>query len=208
MDEFRPSVERIHGKQVCQELLWIIRTAILCFWSDGTMNRKNFVVLMIAGLVIVCLGLPSYSQAFDQKDVLRGLTGIKVVVEPITPDIERLGLTKNQIQSNVESQIRKVGIKVLKNFKPPAMTSLYINILAMNPREAKAVVVYSITLMVFENAYLKRDIGTVGDLKEVRAADWVKGSVGFVGVRNIRDIYKKLELLVDQFISDYLAVNQ
>jgi hypothetical protein len=176
--------------------------------SDEIMKRKNLVVGIAAAIVIVCLGVPSFSWAYDQKENLRGLKAVKVVVEPISSDIERLGLTKNQIQSNVETQIRRAGIKVVNIYQPPAMTALYINVRAIIPTQAKSIIVYGINVMVFEYTYLKRDIGSVGDLREVRAADWLNGTVGFTGVRNIRDIYKKLELQVDQFISDYLAVNQ
>jgi hypothetical protein len=42
----------------------------------------------------------------------------------------------------------------------------------------------------------------------VRAADWVNATVGLLGTNHIQDIYKKVELQVDKFISDYLAVNQ
>jgi hypothetical protein len=173
------------------------------------MNRKQSFVTIVAALVIICLGLPSFSwAAYDQKEVLRGLKGIKVIVETINPDVQRLGLNANQLQNNIENQIRKVGIKVLSHFKPPAMTALYVNVHAMVPYQAKTIVVYSINVMVYENVYLKRDIGTVGDLKEVRAADWVNVTVGIIGVSRINDIYKKVELQVDKFISDYLAMNQ
>jgi len=176
-----------------------------CF---GIMNRKRSLATIVAALFIVGLGWPSLSWAYDQKEVLRGLKGIKVVVEKLKPDVERLGLTMSQLQSNVEAQVRKVGIKVLKAFKPPAMTALYVNVHTLIPSQAKSVVVYSINIMVYENVYLKRDIGTIGDLKEVRAADWVQATVGLVGVSHIRDIYKKVELQVDKFLSDYLAMNQ
>ncbi len=172
------------------------------------MNRKILFVAIVSSIIISCLGMAPSSWAYNQKDVLRGLKGVTIVVEKITPDIERLGLTKNQIQSNVESQIRKVGIKVLKNFQPPAMTALYVNVHAINPYQSRSIVVYSVNVMLFENAYLQRGIGTVGDLKEVRAADWVSGMVGFVGIARINEIYKKVELEVDKFISDYLTVNQ
>ena len=88
------------------------------------------------------------------------------------------------------------------------MTSLYINVNTLIPAIAKTVVVYSVNVMVFENVYLKRGVGTVGDLKEVRAADWYKGSVGFIGINRINEVYQKVALQVDKFISDYLAVNQ
>jgi hypothetical protein len=172
------------------------------------MNRKNTLFPIIAALVFVCLGLPSFSWAYDQKEVLRDLKGIKVVVENINPEVQRLGLNADQIQSNVENQIRKVGIKILKNYKPPAMTALYINVHTLIPAQAKNIVIYSINVMVYENVYLKRDVGTVGDLREVRAADWIQASVGLLGVNQVNEIYKKLELQVNKFISDYLAMNR
>jgi hypothetical protein len=172
------------------------------------MNCKNFFLAIAVALALVCLGRPSFSWAFDQKEVLRGLKGVKVVVERIDPAVERLGLTQSQIQRNVEAQIRKVGIRVLNYYKPPAMTALYVNVHSLIPAQAKSVVVYSINVMVFENAYLKRDVGSVGDLKEVRAADWNNAMVGLVDIPHINNIYKKVELQVDKFISDYLAVNR
>jgi hypothetical protein len=173
------------------------------------MNRKQSLVTIVAALLIICLGLPSFSwAAYDQKEVLRGLKGVKVVVEAINPDVQRFGLDANQIKTNVENQVRRAGIKVLKSYQPPAMTALYINVSTLIPYQARTIVVYNINVMVYENVYLKRGIGTVGDLKEVRAADWVKASVGLLGVNHVNDIYKKLELQVDKFISDYLAMNQ
>jgi hypothetical protein len=168
------------------------------------MNRKKFA----AAIILLCVWVSSLSWAYNQKEVLRGIKGVKVVVEDISPDIERLGLNKSKIQSNVESQLRKVGIKVLKAFKPPAMTALYINVYVLNPGQSRSVLVYAINIMVYENAYLKREIGSVGDLKEVRAADWYKGMVGIIGVTHTKEIYTKVEEQVNKFISDYLAVNQ
>lgn len=190
----------------------VIEAVIICKdqreWSVVIMNRKISYWAISAVLVITWLGLPSFSWADDQKEVLRGLKGIKVVVEPINPEVQRLGLDANQIQSNVENQIRKVGIKLLKAYQPPAMTALYINVNTLIPYQLKTIVAYSINVMVLENVYLKRGIGTVGDLKEVRAADWMKGSVGLLGTKRINELYKKVELEVGKFISDYLAVNQ
>jgi hypothetical protein len=97
------------------------------------MNRKKSLAAIVVAIVIVSLGLPSFSWAYDQKEVLRGLKGIKVVVENINPDVRRLGLNQSQIQSNVEAQIRRVGIKVLKAYQPPALTALYVNVHALIP---------------------------------------------------------------------------
>jgi len=135
------------------------------------------------------------------------LKGVKVVIENIPPDIERLGLTKKDLQSDVEAKLRQAGIKVFPDFKPPSMTALYVNVHTLIPTQARTVVVYSIDVMLFENSYLKRDVGTVGDLKEVRAADWVIAMVGLIGASNVRDIRKKVDAEVDKFISDYKKMN-
>ncbi len=68
-------------------------------------------------------------------------------------------------------------------------------------------VVYSINTMLFENSYLKRDVGSVGDLKEVRGADWTRAMVGILPTANIRDIRKKLDEELSKFIADYFAMN-
>jgi hypothetical protein len=171
---------------------------------DGRMHYKKLIALII----VICLGAPSLSWAYDQKEILRGLKGVKVVVENIPPDIERLGLTRRDIQSDVEMRLRQAGIKVWPDYKPPSMTALYVNVHTLNPSQARAIVVYSISVMLFENSYLKRDIGSVGDLKEVRAANWVKAMVGVTGTNNMSEIRKKVQAEVNKFISDYQAVNR
>ena len=169
------------------------------------MNFKRLVAISI----LVCFWVPSLccAKTYDQREVLRDLKGVNVVIENIPPDIERLGLTKKDLQSDVEAKLRQAGIKVFPDFKPPSMTALYVNVHTLIPTQARTVVVYSIDVMLFENSYLKRDVGTVGDLKEVRAADWVIAMVGLIGASNVRDIRKKVDAEVDKFISDYKKMN-
>ena len=169
------------------------------------MNHKKIAAL----IVLACLCWPSlaFPASFDQREVLRGLKGLKVVVENIPPDIEGLGLTKKDVQSDVEARLRQAGLKIYPNFQPPAMTALYVNVHVLNPATARNVVVYSINTMLFENSYLKRDIGSVGDLKEVRGADWTRAMVGILPTANIRDIRKKLDEELSKFIADYFAMN-
>jgi hypothetical protein len=163
---------------------------------------------IVAVLLMVCVAQPALAFTYDQREVLRGLKALKVVTETIPTEIERLGLTRKDIQSDVETKLRKAGIKILPAYKPPSMTTFYVNVHTLIPSQARTIVVYSINIMLFENAYLKRDAGTVGDLKEVRAANWMKATVGLLGVGNISQIRKKVEEQVNKFISDYLAMNQ
>ncbi len=166
-------------------------------------------MVLSAALTLAAFTCPGQAAAagFDQKEALRGLSGLTVVVENLHPEMVRLGLTKEMVQEHVEKKLRKVGIKVFKNPKPPAMSTLYLNIISLFNRP-KTFLVYNINLMLFEYAYLKRDVGSVGDLKEVRAVNWYKATIGYAGPPSIQGISKKVDELVGQFIADYLSVNR
>jgi hypothetical protein len=170
------------------------------------MIRHLFQKALVLALT-ACLWWPSWAWALDQKDGLRGLTGVHVVVEDLRPEVERLGLTKKVVQRTVEQRLRRMKIKVLGKPKPPALSTLHIVVKTFDVK-SKGILVYGINLMLMEYAYLKREVGSVGDLREVRAINWFKGSVGYVGPPSATGVLKKVEELVDLFISNYLAVNR
>jgi hypothetical protein len=75
-----------------------------------TMKFKAAVV----ALVVVLLLLSGVSHALtDKQKVLVGLKGVHVFVEKIHPEVEGLGLTTEQIKTDVEMRLRKGGVKVL-----------------------------------------------------------------------------------------------
>lgn len=167
------------------------------------MNFKNFVI----ALVLICLWLPSTSQAYDQKEALRGLKGVKVLVNYLNPVVEKLGLEKAQVKTEVEKKLKQLGLKVYQKAKPPAMSTLYVAINGV-PVKSKAMLIYSTSVMLVEYAYLKRGVGAVGDLKEIHAINWQKGRIGYTKIGSAKIIMKPIQQLVEEFISDYLAVNQ
>jgi hypothetical protein len=64
-------------------------------------------------LILVFFVIPK--QMFSQNDgnkTLRGFNTLKVVVESLDPEMERSGLTKEQIQTDVEIKLRKAGFNV------------------------------------------------------------------------------------------------
>lgn len=163
------------------------------------MNRIKFFSI----IVIFCLLFSSPSFAFDQKKVLRGLKGVKVIVNYIPPEIERLGLTRDLIQKDVETKLQKIGIKVYNKSTVPI---LFIRVNAILVK-GKGIIIFHIGLSLVELTYLKRGVGTVGDLMEVQATDWYNGKLGFVETSSVKIILKTVEELVDKFSYDYLAVN-
>jgi len=134
------------------------------------------------------------------KDTLKGLQGVGVVVEEIPPGTETSGLTKQQLQTDVELQLRQNGIKVLGN-EQYKNAWLYINVnFIMN--ENSGLVTYSISITCQQDSLLVRD-----PTKECSASTWNSGSVGLCGVSKIGTIREKVKDQVNSFINDYLAVN-
>ena len=74
---------------------------------------------VLIGLVVLggLIGLPALGSCADDGDLaratLRGLQGVYVLIEDMKPDIERAGLTTQQLHTDVEGQLRHAGIPVL-----------------------------------------------------------------------------------------------
>ena len=76
--------------------------------------RRSLNSSAIIALVLVCV-IPS-ALALDtnaNRETLRGLKGVRVLVEDFASEVEKAGLTKNQLQPHIEDRLRRAGIKPL-----------------------------------------------------------------------------------------------
>jgi hypothetical protein len=144
-------------------------------------------------------------QSNPRRESLRGLKGLEVVVEVIEPQAERLGLTRAQVQTDVELRLRKAGIRVLteEEAERQGSTYLYINITASEARDVPGLYSYLIDLSFRQRVILERDqsIRTI-------AATWNIASKGVVGANKLRNLREIVADYIDEFINDYLAANQ
>ena len=69
------------------------------------------VLILLLGFFSICTS--SALAAEVPWASLRGLTGVGVVVEELTPDAKRGGLVEEQLRLDVEWRLRKAGIPVL-----------------------------------------------------------------------------------------------
>ena len=86
----------------------------------------------IAALIAFTLAPPILARDNESgRETLRGIPAIFVVIEGLDPDLEKDGLSKSQLQTDVELKLRLAGIKVLTweqgRFQPGA-PFLYLNI--------------------------------------------------------------------------------
>ena len=82
-------------------------------------NKRGWIFLKV--ILTVFVGLAPYVFAQDNENTrltLRGLKGVSLYVEPLDPQIEKSGLTKNQIQEDTELKLKLAGINVLTGGEP------------------------------------------------------------------------------------------
>ena len=77
------------------------------------MGRVLLGLAALWGSIGVC-GVRSWAGNSEaNRATLRRLQGVDVVVEDLRPDVERAGLTRQQLQTDVELQLQKAGMPLL-----------------------------------------------------------------------------------------------
>jgi hypothetical protein len=129
---------------------------------------------------------------------------VEVSVEYVSPEVERLGLTRQQLQADVELQLRQAGIRVLtqkERFTTPGQPSLYVVAQGfLLPGNLFATSFSSVSL--FQQATL--DINA----SSARVIPWTFMTLNHPLDFNLSQaIRKNTRDLVDKFINAYLSAN-
>jgi hypothetical protein len=168
--------------------------------EEKKMGRKGLGAALAMVAVLLFPGV-SHALTHNQK-ALVGLRGVNVIVENISPKAENLGLTAEQIKTDVELRLRKAGVRVLtakERLAIPGMPYLYVNVSIAFSRDS--------TLVSYAALVALREWVTLANGFETDAAIWNTGMVGGCGINHIREIRIDVGDQVDKFINDYLAAN-
>ena len=174
--------------------------------KNNSRYRRPPTVALIA--IVALLGLVSSLFALNSEPnraSLRGLQGVKVLIEDLIPEVERSGLTKDQLQSLVETKLRKAGIKALTQeecLAAPGEPYLYVNINLNTGKAGDDVYAFSIDIGVIQNVLLRRD-----PRQKTYAVTWSTGGVGSIEKEFLNRLRDSVEDLVNIFINVYLSVN-
>ena len=145
---------------------------------------------------------PSPEEA--ERESLKGLAGVEVVVEPLDSEIEQVGLSAAKLQEDVRQRLHKAGIKVLKErerLANPATAILTVRLETLHDRIGRYF--YTTDVWLAQRAKLESQ-PTV----EFSALTWKKlGTVSTIADDNVKHMADQALRKVDQFIKDYLAVN-
>ena len=167
------------------------------------MNTKCKVLVIIFLFTMVCASDVSAQELGYQIESLRGIKGVNVLIELLNPDIEKDGLKKEQIKTDVELKLRLAGIKVLNEeelLNEPGQPYLHVNV--NSNKSELGFYSFSITIELNQLVLLIRDLDTI-----FTACTWSTKTVGFAGVEKVGQIRDYIKDDVDLFINDYLFVN-
>jgi hypothetical protein len=156
--------------------------------------------LTFALMTFLLLGLPVPARPGDQptdRATLKGLTTIMVVVERLTPEAERDGLTKEQLRTDVEVRLRKAGITVTSSVEE---AYLYLNVFTV--KGSSELYAYHIRLEFNQEVILKRNRNV-----SLPAPTWSLDLGGTVGAKKLHEVRDDVADMVDKFINAYLEQN-
>lgn len=137
------------------------------------------------------------------RETLRGLKGLVVIVETVKSDAEADGLMVDDIQAEVESKLKQAGVPILPHDEWRTTIGrpwLYVSVNTIK---------YLFSYFFSIDVQLKQDV-TLPRRPSIStsSATWEMGSIGFVAVPELpAKIKESVAMYVDNFISDFLAVN-
>jgi len=146
----------------------------------------------------------------DQKESLRGIKEIAVLVDPLSPEIQKAGITAEKIKEEIETRLGQAGIRVYTeneaegpSSKIPARPYLYINNHSYTLQK-DLTYGYALNIFFIQPVQLKRNPKI-----SCLATTWYSGGVGIIRVHKLKN-FNQSELAehIEKFIDDFLAVNR
>ena len=154
---------------------------------------------VVTAILLLCSTMTAQDSEQRRKS-LKGIVGFYLSVEKLDPDVEKEGLTTDQIRADVESRLRTAGIKVFtaepssqSKGKPLLSVDLMIG-------GKQGLYPYALDIGVHQLVRLERDPTAI-----VNATTWSVGSAGIAGLSTIRDTVRDR---LDEFINAWLSVNR
>jgi hypothetical protein len=155
----------------------------------------------LAALVaIACLA----SDTSMDRATLRGLKAVKVVVDPLGPELEREGLDANRLRGNIELRLRNADVKIDNGVNEfLGLTISFAQAARKGMLSKKGPFSLTISLGVYQVAVLTRDMAT-----KTVVETWGADKTISVSARDLdRDVFSAVEELADQFVKAYRSVN-
>jgi hypothetical protein len=163
-------------------------------------HQRIHIVWGIISVLILGSSL-SFADDRDDRASLRGIEGVRIVVEDLDPEVVKDGLTEGQIRADVDLKLSVAGIKVLseeENRKEKGHPWLYVNAAIMKTDSGSYV--YTIFIEFNQDVRLVRDPDV-----EVSIGTWEVVHTGMT--EKLSHIRERVKTHVDEFVNAFLSVN-
>jgi len=164
----------------------------------------RFVVMAIL-MTLACIDLSLAQTRDQQRESLRGLQGVEVVVEESKSDAQVDGLSQESIRAAVELILRSKGIRVLtqsERSEMPSKPCLYVSV--GTDKQASGQCSFSPRVELYQA------VSVVHRPQHIMLAPtwFAPGKLRTVAQQNTRLwIINSIEPLIREFANDFLAVN-
>ena len=166
-------------------------------------------IAMAIVMALTCLNLSTAQAVTDpfERDSLRGLPGVAVLIVSISPDAQADSLREHAVRRAVELTLRSSGIRVLTPSEIVKMKVIFIPWLRVSVTTAKngpiSIYAYNVSVEVLQDMSLAHRPQHM-----MLAPTWSTDVVGTIGKSNLRFVTSQIiEPLVKRFANDFLAVN-
>ena len=159
--------------------------------------------------LLTCLGLALPGPALAEtgqsaRQTLKGLKGVLVVVTGISPEAEKDGLKKADLQADVEERLRRAGLRVLsrnERFQAPGQPHLFVRFIDQKRSDMELYAI-SIAVHLVQMVRLARDGKVL-----VPAETWGMTGVVSVGAKELQSVRTLVGEYVDMFVEAAEAAN-
>jgi hypothetical protein len=166
---------------------------------------------MISSLLLFFTMTAGSLYAIDSeltRRTLLGIKGVSVAVENPQPNIQkyaqRFGLTRDQLQKDIEQRLTKAGITVLNQEKWLQTSGRPVLYVIVNTHEyEKYWYAYTIIVDLMQITTLEAS----SDIKTL-ASTWSINMAGIANIGTLNTIKGDVNALVDRFIDAHLSANK
>ena len=161
-------------------------------------------------ICIMCFAVHAQSDDPLERESLRGLPGVFVLITGLDTEVESGGLTAAQLKADVEVRLRQAGIRVftLEELKGlPSKPALQVEVLVARSEALSAQL--DETIYVFSiKAAVKQTATTLNAPNKVAyVTTWGTNNNGLASRANLKIVRDGVGVFVGRFINDFLAVN-
>ena len=162
-------------------------------------------VLIVALIVLSNLDT-SVARAgrVEDRESLRRLPGVEVIVETFLTDEEAAGFSRDAIRTGVELVLQSNGVRILsvsERLQTPSAPFLYVKV---NPLKHSSAETYCLAIEV--ELYQAVSLMNRPE-QQMSARTWNRVQVALIGEQITGRVIEVVEPLIKQFASDFLTVN-